>query len=209
MTTKNERASGPPERGAKAPTESAGAEVPPTDTRPEPTLDDLLASGNVPPLVARALKAERERARKAEDRMLRALAEADNQRKRLARDCEERTRHANESLLREMLPVLDGLELALAHARDGADAKELQKGVELTLSLFRQVLRNVGVEPIGAERGMSFDPSVHEAIAQDHDVDLPERAIAKVAQSGFRYRERVLRPARVAVSSGKGRAGPG
>jgi molecular chaperone GrpE len=173
-------------------------------TKAEPTLEELLASGEVQPIVRKALDGERERAKQAEDRMLRTLAETDNQKKRLAREQEDRIRFANESLLLGMLPVLDNLELSLSHARDDVDVKQLRKGVELTLSLFRQVIKDTGVHPIAAERGATFDPAVHEAVAQDDHADLPERTIATVVQSGFKYRERVLRPARVTVATGKG-----
>jgi molecular chaperone GrpE len=172
------------------------------EPKPEPTLEDLLHDAH--PVVRKALEAERERAKQAEDRMLRVLAETDNQKKRLAREHEDRIRFANESLLLGMLPVLDNLELSLSHARDDVNVKQLRKGVELTLTLFRQVIKDTGVQPIAAERGSTFDPALHEAVAQDDHADLPERTIATVVQSGFKYRDRVLRPARVTVATGKG-----
>jgi len=155
---------------------------------------------------APALEAERDRARQAEERMLRVLADTDNQRKRLEREQKEAVRFANERLLLEMLPVLDNLERCVVHAAGGADAKEIWKGAELTLAQFRQVVQNVGVEAVLAAPGVAFDPAVHEAVLQDDEADLPEKTIARVVQPGFKYRERLLRPARVVVASGRRRA---
>jgi molecular chaperone GrpE len=149
-----------------------------------------------------ALEAERERARQAEERMLRVLADSDNQRKRLEREQKETVRFANERLLLEMLPVLDNLERCVLHE---ADAKELRNGVELTLAQFRQVVENAGVEAVPAAPGIAFDPTVHEAVLQDDEADLPEKTVVRVIQPGFKYRERLLRPARVVVASGKGK----
>jgi len=152
-----------------------------------------------------ALEAERDRARHAEERMLSALAETDNQRKRLEREQKEAVRFANERLLLELLPVLDNLERCVVHAAGDADERELRKGTELTLAQFRQVVQSVGVEAVPAAPGVAFDPTVHEAVLQDDEADLPEKTIARVVQAGFKYRERLLRPARVVVASGKGK----
>jgi molecular chaperone GrpE len=151
------------------------------------------------------MEAERDRARLAEERMLRVLADTDNQRKRLERELKEGVRFANEQLLLEMLPVLDNLERCVVHAAGDTDAKEIRKGAELTLAQFRQVMEKFGVEAVAAAPGIAFDPTLHEAVLQDDAADLPERTIARVVQPGFKYRERLLRPARVVVASGKGR----
>ena len=82
--------------------------------------------------------------------------------------------------------------------------RELRKGVEQTLTQFRQVVQSVGVEAVPAVPGVAFDPAIHEAVLQDDQADLPEKTIARVFQPGFKYRERLLRPARVAVASGRG-----
>jgi molecular chaperone GrpE len=160
----------------------------------------------------RTLATERERVKQAEDQMLRALAEAENQRKRAARELEERVRYANETLLLGLLPALDDLERSVSASRGAIDVEQLRKGVELTLSQFLKALKNAGVEPIAAERGAPFDPAIHEALAQDDAAELPEHRISVVVSPGFRYHGRILRPARVTVSSGRGappRCAPG
>lgn len=168
------------------------------------TLQELLDAGVIHPLARQALDEERGKARQAEERMLRVLAETDNQRKRMQREQDERIRHANESLLLEMLPVLDNLERSLAHSSDGANIAGLRKGVELTLSQFRHVIEHVGVQGIAVAAGDRFDPRLQEAVFRDDGADLPEQTVVSVVQAGFKYRDRVLRPARVVVSSGKG-----
>lgn len=173
------------------------------------TLQELLDAGLIHPLARRALDEERDKARQAEERMLRVLAETDNQRKRMQREQDDRIRYANESLLLEMLPVLDNLERFLSQGSDGANLAELRKGVELTLSQFKQVMEHVGVQAIAVAAGDSFDPRLQEAVFQDDGADQPEQTVVSVVQSGFKYRERVLRPARVVVSSGKGHKAAG
>jgi molecular chaperone GrpE len=184
----------------------AGSAAPSPSLEHEPTLQEMLDAGAVHPLVRAALEAERDKGREAHERMLRVLAESDNQCKRLEREQKESVRFANEGLLRELLPVLDNLERCTVHVADGADAaRELYEGVELTFAQFRQVVQSVGVEAVPAAPGVAFDPAIHEAVLQDDEADLPEKTVTRVVQPGFKYQERLLRPARVVVASGKGR----
>lgn len=169
----------------------------------EGELEALLASGDVQEPVVRALEEARIAARTAEDKMLRAVAESQNERRRLAKDQADKIRFANERLLGELLPVLDNLELCLAHATDG-ESEGLRTGVEMTVTQFRQAVENTGATPVEAEVGGTFDPKLHDAVMQDDKADLPARTIAAVLQSGYSFRDRVLRPAKVAVSTGKG-----
>jgi molecular chaperone GrpE len=91
------------------------------------------------------------------------------------------------------------------HAAGGADAQEIRKGAELTLAQLRQVVESVGVEAVPVAPGMAFDPSVHEAVLQDDEADLPEKTVARVLAPGFKYQGRLLRAARVVVASGRGK----
>lgn len=179
------------------------------ETEPEElSVSDLIAAGKVPPKVVEFLEAEQERARAAQERMLRALAETENVRRRLARQKDEAVKHANDGLLKELLPVLDNFELSLQHS-DTENAERLREGVELILRQWYKVFEKIGAKPIEAAVGTSFDPSVHEAVMQDNDVDLPQGRISKILQTGFLYHERLLRPTMVAVSTGEGYAGTG
>jgi molecular chaperone GrpE len=174
--------------------------------RLEAVSEQVLEAADLPDTVRAALEVVRGRVREAEDKMMRAVAETENQRKRMAKETAERIRFGNEKVLREMLGVYDSLELSLTHAGDGAAVKSLREGVELTLTQFKQALQNAGAEPISVERGTPFDPRVHEAVMQEEADDLPDRAVVKTLQTGFMYNDRVLRAAKVVVAKDRGHA---
>ena len=92
--------------------------------------------------------------------MLRIKAEAENYKKRVAKEKDEFCKFATEGLLQEMLPVIDNLELAIQHGSNNPNCKDLLQGVEMTLKIFMNTLKNHGLEPIGAE-GECFDPTWH------------------------------------------------
>ena len=132
------------------------------------------------------------------DRFVREVAEGENFKKRMQRDKTEAIRFANESLLRDLLPVIDNLEWALDHAGDGGDSS-IVEGVQLTLKLFKDVLERHGVTEIAITPGTPFDPSFHEAVGMEATPDLSPNSVLRVQQKGYRLRERLLRPARVTV----------
>lgn len=136
-----------------------------------------------------------------ETRLLRLAAEFDNYKKRMEREREVLRAYANEALLERLLPVVDNLERALAAAKQGGEQGNLTEGVELTLRELLEVLRRDGVEPIDAE-GQPFDPTIHEAISTQPSTDIPEGTVIGQIEKGYRYKERILRPAKVIVSSG-------
>lgn len=132
------------------------------------------------------------------NQLLRARAEFDNYRRRTARDMEDIRKRAAESLLRELLPVVDNLERALAHAEKD---NPLSQGVEMVLKQLAGVLQSKGLEPIPAV-GERFDPNLHEALAHqpsgEHEADF----VAVEYERGYRLGDYVLRPSKVVVSSG-------
>ncbi len=139
--------------------------------------------------------------RELNDKYLRLYAEFDNYRKRVNRDKDDMRRYANESLLSELLSVVDNLELALKHGV--CDPKTgLLQGVEITLKEFMRVLEKFGVRRIESE-GKSFDPAVHHAMAQVERDDMEEKMVAEELRPGYLYHEKVLRPSLVAVSKKK------
>lgn len=133
------------------------------------------------------------------EHLLRARAEFDNYRKRMAREMEHVRRTAAEQLIRELLPVVDNLERALSHADDRDSA--LGQGVEMVARQLAGVLQAKGVEPIPA-LGESFNPNVHEALAHQPSDEHPADVITNEYERGYRIGEYVLRPAKVVVSSG-------
>lgn len=146
------------------------------------------------------LAAAREESAKQRDLYLRACADLDNYRKRAQREKEDLAKFANESILREILPVVDNLERALQHAAqgEGQDASLLQ-GVEMTLGQFRKVLEKFGVVPITAV-GTGFDPARHEAMGQIESSDAPANTVVQELQRGYLLNERLLRPALVMIA---------
>lgn len=152
------------------------------------------------PSVEDALAASQAEVQKNWDLYLRARADLENYRKRSQREKEELSRFANENLLREILPVMDNLERALDHARQGAaDNSGLVQGVEMTLSQFQRVLEKFGVTPI-TSLGTLFDPARHEALGQLESVDQAPNTVVQELQKGYLLNDRLLRPAMVMVA---------
>ena len=135
------------------------------------------------------------------DRFVRQTAELENFKKRASREREDGIRFANEVLIKDLLPIVDNLERAVAHASGGGNGKPLVEGVEMVLKGFLDVLSKHGVSQIVA-LGQSFDPAKHEAMAQlDSESHAPNSVIDE-HQRGYLYRERLLRPALVTVAKG-------
>ncbi|MBT0957684.1 nucleotide exchange factor GrpE [Alphaproteobacteria bacterium KMM 3653] len=149
------------------------------------------------------LRAERDDMR---DRFMRALADAENSRKRSDRDRREAEQYGGSKLARDMLPVYDNLRRALDAATDEqrAKASALLEGVELTLRELLNVFGKHGIEPVVPEVGDAFDPQLHQAM---FEAPLPETKagdIIQVMTEGFLLHDRLLRPAQVGVSSNTG-----
>ncbi len=147
-----------------------------------------------------AVKAERDAFR---DRFLRALAEAENMRKRAEKDRREAEHYGGSKLSRDILPVYDNLTRALEAVTDKQRQanKALVEGVDLTRRELLNVFARHGIERISPEVGDVFDPLVHEAMFEAPMPDTVAGEIIQVSAEGFRLRDRLLRPARVGVSS--------
>jgi molecular chaperone GrpE len=133
------------------------------------------------------------------DRYVRQVAEAENFKKRNARERDDAIRFANEALLKEILPVLDNLERAIAHAAGGENGKSLVDGVEMVLKGFLDVLSKFGVNQIAAV-GQPFDPSKHEAMAQVVSDTQEPNTVVDELHKGYMFRDRLLRAALVSVA---------
>ena len=134
-----------------------------------------------------------------QDQLLRARAEFENYRKRMAREAERVRKTASESLLRDLLPVADNLERALSHAEETAEG--FSEGVQMVLKQFSNILAGHGVEPIPA-LGEVFDPNVHEALSRQPSDEHAENTIVEEFQRGYRLNSYILRASQVVVSSG-------
>jgi molecular chaperone GrpE len=150
--------------------------------------------------LSEALEVKTREAEEHRDRYLRAAAEFDNARKRSARERDDYTRYANESLLRELLPVLDNFERALQSSRNEPAAAAVTAGVELIQRELLRVLEKFGVTPFTSV-GQPFDPEKHEAIARVPARGHAEGSVVDETARGYLLNGRVLRPAMVTVAS--------
>jgi molecular chaperone GrpE len=136
------------------------------------------------------------------DLYLRAAAETDNVRKRARRDVELANARGVGRLARELLPSLDNLDraLAAAEAQEGDAEHHLTKGIRLVQQELLAALTRVGIEPYSPD-GEAFDPHQHEAVSQIPVEGTATGVIVQVFQPGYRYKEDVLRPAKVVVAA--------
>lgn len=130
-------------------------------------------------------------------------ADFDNYKKRVIKERSELLKYGWESPSRELLEVIDNLERAMAHMPKNADPsqKTLQDGIKMVLNQFRAVLEKQGVHQIKAAEQL-FDPNLHEAVGQENSVH-PEGTVVREETKGYTMHGRLLRPARVIVSTGK------
>ena len=130
---------------------------------------------------------------------LRVLADSENFKKRLLREKEEYFKFATSAILEEIIPVMDNLDLALAHGRQADACKDLVTGVEMTMNIFLDTMKKHGLEQIGAV-DVPFDPARHEALGQVERDDVDENTVCQMLQKGYMLKDRLLRPAKVMVS---------
>jgi molecular chaperone GrpE len=136
------------------------------------------------------------------DRHLRLAAEYDNFRRRSLKERQDLHNYANENVFKELLPIVDNLERAVTHARkeeQRPDSENLLQGIELTYRSLLQILAKHGVVEIEAQ-GKPFDPQVHEAVRRVPSGDQQPGTVVEVYQKGYRLKDRMLRPAMVAVA---------
>jgi molecular chaperone GrpE len=164
------------------PEEAAGIVEEPSTEETEADLDDVL----------KALAKERDDLRELAQRV---QADFENYRKRMLRDQTDAIARANESLIEQLLPVLDTFELALGQLADADE--QVRKGVELAFAEFLGALEKAGLERMDST-GIPFDPNVHEAVMQEGEHGDP--VVADTIRTGYRLKGRVLRPAMVKVA---------
>lgn len=141
-----------------------------------------------------------------QDKALRAIAEFENYKKRMERERAAMLKYSGEPIFRELLPVVDNMERAVEQGIiDGVDAeqnlKALLEGVELTLKSLQTTLEKFEVKPIDTI-GQPFDPNIQEALSMEASESIPANHVVNEFQKGYHYKDRLLRAARVIVSSG-------
>ena len=158
------------------------------------TLIDADADGTVD--VVTPLREERDRLK---EQLLRTAADFDNFRKRTKKDLDESERRGREETVRELLPVFDNLERAVAAAVGTTDVTSIVEGVKMVLKLFEDQTGRLGVTKVDAV-GQRFDPTVHDAIQQKETDEYPPGTVIAEVVPGYRLGERLIRPAMVVVS---------
>src|SRR5262245_448439 len=136
------------------------------------------------------LEAKEKKANEYHDRYVRQVAELENFRKRANRERDEAIRFANEALVKDLLPVVDNLERAVAHAKDGGNGKPVVEGVEMVLRGFFDALAKHGVVPIAAV-GERFDPKKHEAMAQIESGTYEPDTVVEEYHKGYLLRDKL------------------
>ena len=137
------------------------------------------------------------------DRLLRTTADFDNFKKRAARERTEAAQYANASLLQKLIPILDNFEMAQTAAQTAQATPDgiasLQSGITMIQQQLKSALTEGGLEEVDAT-GKVFDPMFHEAVSQQETADLPEGQVAQQLRKGYKFRDRLLRPATVIVA---------
>src|SRR5438128_8561582 len=136
------------------------------------------------------------------DLAMRSQADFENYKRRCAREKEEAIKYANTSFLEKLVSIVDHFELGLEAARgEGGKKSPIYSGMSLVLKQLQDFLAENGLQPIEAV-GQKFDPNLHEAIAHEPSNEVPEGLVIRQTRRGYRFKDRLLRPSAVVVSSG-------
>ena len=134
------------------------------------------------------------------DRWLRAKADAENMRKRMQTEFDQRCQYANQGLIKSLLPVIDNFERALTQDPAKVDPAAILRGMQIVHDEWLRLLKQQNVEEIAPEPGTPFDPNQHEALMQQDAPRYTSPTVTQLLQKGYSLQGRTLRPAKVAVS---------
>ena len=137
------------------------------------------------------------------DLYMRTYAEMENIKRRGIKERQELSKYANESLIKEILPVIDNLQKAISHAQNDKNPSGLVEGIELTLDGLMATLEKAGLKKVEAE-GRPFDPNFHEAISKQIDDKIAPGHVMTELQKGYVLNGRLIRPSMVVISEGNG-----
>ena len=158
--------------------------------------DEVISLEQLADLQAKAAKADENW-----EKYVRVVADLDNYKKRAARERSEAVKYANEALIEKLLPIVDNFEAALAatNSPQGANLDSLKTGINMIYTQLKSFFSDSGVEEIDA-LNKTFDPNLHEAVSQQASADVPEGQVLQQMRKGYRYRDRLIRPAMVVVA---------
>ena len=135
------------------------------------------------------------------NRFLRLAADFDNYKKRVSKEKTDLSLYANEEMVRELLNVLDNLNLAIEHASPDGDISSTVEGIKLVYNLFLSTLDRFGLSAIDSSSGTEFDPRLHQAIERIETEEITPGLVLDELIRGYMFKERLLRPASVTVST--------
>ena len=179
--------------------ESEAAETEPSTEDREKKSEEM----DEAPDTVQELQRKEQEAKDHYEARLRLQAEFDNFKKRKEKESADFRKYANESLLMDILPVVDDFERAIAAAEQTHKLEDFLQGVEMIFSKFVDVLKKKGIKEIEAIPGQPFNPEIHEAVTQIETDEVDEGAIAQVFQKGYYLHDRVLRAPIVGVAKPK------
>lgn len=145
------------------------------------------------------LKQTQEKLQEINDKYLRLYADFDNYQKRVAKEIEDVKEATKRSLINEFLVILDNMEKAILISKEHKDS--IIEGIELTMKSFKDLLRKHGVEEIDPQKEQ-FNPDLHDALMMQPSDDMPKDTVLQTLQKGYMYKNKLIRPAKVIVSSG-------
>jgi molecular chaperone GrpE len=187
-----------------APAGTAEPEKEERSTQPEQTPVNSAADSSTD--LEERLRIKEKESQENHDRLLRVSAEFENYKKRMNREIDDVRKYANQSLLREMLSVVDHIELALQAAAENSPGAGLREGLNLTLKELLRILEKFKVKPIQAV-GQAFNPEYHEAILREECAGAAGNTVLREMQKGYTIHDRLLRPSMVVVAVAANKAG--
>jgi molecular chaperone GrpE len=193
------------EKGQERTTEAEAAAEDKEDFQGQPEQKDQAEVDDPIKDLEAQLEAKEKEAQENYDRLLRVSAEFENYKKRASRELKEFRKFANQSLIKEMLSVIDNLELAMnsANGHKTVDQSLLQ-GLEMTYKEILKVFEKFNVKPIEA-KGQIFDPTFHEAVMQEETDEVADNTVINELQKGYMIHDRLLRPSMVVVARASGK----
>lgn len=170
------------------------------NSQPEPALDEPPTTETLITELKKELAEAEQKAQENWDKAVRTMAEMENLKKRTQKDLEDAHKYALNNFARELLPVLDSLELGLQAATgESEDVKKFREGNELTVKQFETVFSKfnvITIDPVG----QPFNAEQHQAMVMQESADVPPNTVVNVFQKGYMLNGRLLRPALVVVS---------
>jgi molecular chaperone GrpE len=182
----------------------------PDNIKPECTehhelIEEKLLEKMPEPQLLQKIEEFREKADKNYEMYIRSQAEIENIIKRNKKEKEEWIKYSTETLIKDLLPVIDNLEKAISHSNNQDSFQALKEGVELTLKGLKSTLAKSGLEEV-VSLGKPFDPNFHHAVSEQEDENAEPGTVINEFQKGYNLHQRLIRPAMVIISKGRPKA---